>query len=97
VEGAIAEHPHVAEVAVTGAPDEDLGERIVAWVVVRAGSELTADEVMAHTRSLLASHKRPREVRFLAELPRNALGKVVKTRLTDQPVGADLPAPHTAN
>jgi malonyl-CoA/methylmalonyl-CoA synthetase len=83
IEGALLEHPAVAEVAVTAKPDEDLGERIVAWVVLEADRDATADELSDHVSNLLTKHKRPREVNFVDELPRNAMGKVMKRRLTD--------------
>jgi malonyl-CoA/methylmalonyl-CoA synthetase len=82
VESALLEHPAVAEAAVTGEPDPDLGERIVAWVVVREGRRADATELSEHVARLLAPHKRPREVRFLQALPRNAMGKVRKQGLT---------------
>jgi malonyl-CoA/methylmalonyl-CoA synthetase len=81
IEGALLEHPAVAEVAVTAAPDEDLGERIVAWVVAESGQSATPDELSDHVARLLTKHKRPREVHFLDELPRNAMGKVMKREL----------------
>jgi malonyl-CoA/methylmalonyl-CoA synthetase len=82
VESALLEHAAVSEVAVTAAPDEDLGERIVAWVVPADGSAPPSErELSDHVAATLAPHKRPREVRFLGELPRNAMGKVVKQRL----------------
>ncbi|MBV9363893.1 MAG: acyl-CoA synthetase [Solirubrobacterales bacterium] len=81
IEGALLEHPAVAEVAVTGAPDEDLGERIVAWVVLESGRAATAGELTEHVAELLTRHKRPREVHFLDALPRNAMGKVIKREL----------------
>jgi malonyl-CoA/methylmalonyl-CoA synthetase len=81
IEGALLEHPGVAEVAVTGEPDEDLGERIVAWVVP-AGDEKPGERELAdHVARLLTPHKRPRVVRYLDELPRNAMGKVMKKAL----------------
>jgi malonyl-CoA/methylmalonyl-CoA synthetase len=83
VEGALLEHVGVAEAAVLGAPDDDLGERIVAFVVPAAGTTASQQELIDHVASLLSGHKRPREIRFLAELPRNALGKVRKTELRD--------------
>jgi len=86
IEGALLEHPAVAEVAVTSAPDEDLGERIVAWVVCEPGCEPgrepTANELSDHVANLLTKHKRPREVHFLDSLPRNDMGKVMKRALS---------------
>jgi malonyl-CoA/methylmalonyl-CoA synthetase len=81
IEAALAEHPAIAEAAVTAEPDDDLGERIVAWVVVREGADLDAAAVATHVGALLSPHKRPRDVRFVDALPRNALGKVQKSRL----------------
>jgi malonyl-CoA/methylmalonyl-CoA synthetase len=83
IEGALLEHPAVAEAAVTARPDEDLGERIVAWIVTEPGQTATADELSDHVANLLTKHKRPREVHFIEELPRNAMGKVMKRELTD--------------
>jgi malonyl-CoA/methylmalonyl-CoA synthetase len=80
IENALLEHPAVAEAAVTGEPDEDLGERIVAWVVPD-GEAPSADELADHVARLLAPHKRPRVVRFLESLPRNEMGKVLKRAL----------------
>lgn len=81
IENALLEHPEVAEVAVTGEPDDDLGERVVAWVVP-AGPPPTAGELADHVTRLLAPHKRPRVVHFLDALPRNEMGKVVKRWLS---------------
>jgi malonyl-CoA/methylmalonyl-CoA synthetase len=80
IENALLEHPSVAEVAVTGEPDEDLGERIVAWVVAQ-GPRPDTSELADHVTRLLAPHKRPRVVRFLDALPRNDMGKVTKRAL----------------
>jgi malonyl-CoA/methylmalonyl-CoA synthetase len=81
IEAALLEHGAVAEAAVTGEPDDDLGERIVAWVVPREGATPSGDELADHVARLLSPHKRPRDVRFLEELPRNEMGKVRKTAL----------------
>jgi malonyl-CoA/methylmalonyl-CoA synthetase len=81
VENALLEHPSVAEVAVIGVPDEDLGERVAAWVVTTPGTTATAAELSTHVGRLLSSHKRPRDIHFIEELPRNAMGKVMKKSL----------------
>lgn len=78
VEAALLEHAAVREAAVIGEPDDDLGERIVAIVALRAEGACTEGELADHVAGLLAPHKRPRAVRFVGELPRNAMGKVVK-------------------
>lgn len=80
IENALLEHPGVAEVAVTGEPDDDLGERIVAWVVP-TGEAPPAVELADHVARLLAPHKRPRRVEYLESLPRNDMGKVLKRAL----------------
>jgi len=69
--------PGVAEVAVVGLPDEEFGERVTA-VVVRDDPELTEREVQDFCRDDLAGYKKPRKVVFVDELPRNAIGKVLK-------------------
>jgi malonyl-CoA/methylmalonyl-CoA synthetase len=79
VEAALCEHAAVAEAAVIGAPDPDLGEKIVAFVVARG--TVTVSELADHVAKLLSPHKRPREVHVVEALPRNAMGKVQKTIL----------------
>ena len=81
IEGALLEHPAVAEVAVRGESDRDLGERVVAWVVVRPEMTVSAAELASHASTLLSVHKRPREIHFVDSLPRNAMGKIVKKQL----------------
>jgi acyl-CoA synthetase (AMP-forming)/AMP-acid ligase II len=81
IEQRLGLHPDVADVAVIGVPDARLGEVGRAYVVRRPGSVLTADDLIAWARREMANYKVPRTVRFVAELPRNASGKVVKGEL----------------
>lgn len=84
VEACLLEHPGCAEVAVVGAPDDDLGQRIVAFIVVRKGEPNDPAPFLELAAKELSRHKQPRDVRIVAELPRNAMGKVQKKRLLDQ-------------
>jgi len=78
VEAALLDHPGVLEAAVVGEPDDDLGERVVAYVV---GAELDGLDLSGFVAEALSVHKRPREVRVVDDLPRNAMGKVQKKLL----------------
>lgn len=71
-------HPSVREVAVIGVPDDDLGQRIVAVVV---GDDIDEALLIDLVATELSNHKRPREIRVVDELPRNAMGKVQKKLL----------------
>ncbi|WP_319457229.1 MULTISPECIES: acyl-CoA synthetase [unclassified Mycobacterium] len=77
IETVLLGHPGVDEVAVVGVPDDDLGQRIVAYVVGEAEPQTLIDYVAQQ----LSAHKRPREVRLVDGLPRNAMGKVLKKEL----------------
>ncbi|MYV51120.1 acyl-CoA synthetase [Streptomyces sp. SID3212] len=82
IENVLLEHPGVREAAVTGEPDADLGERIVAWIVPRnPEAPPSAEELADHVAGQLAAHKRPRTVRHLDALPRNDMGKIMKRSL----------------
>ncbi|MGI9124130.1 MAG: 3-((3aS,4S,7aS)-7a-methyl-1,5-dioxo-octahydro-1H-inden-4-yl)propanoate--CoA ligase FadD3 [Mycobacterium sp.] len=83
VEQVLARLDGVADSAVIGVPDERLGEVGKAFVVRRAGTDLDEETVIAHTRKHLANFKIPRSVAFVAELPRNAGGKIVKPTLRE--------------
>lgn len=79
VEEALLLHPDVAEVCVVGQPDPEWGESVVAFVVGRPG--LDAEALDAHCLRLIARFKRPKHYRFVAELPKNSYGKVLKREL----------------
>jgi len=81
IEACLLEHPSVREVAVVGMPDDDLGQRIVVFVAVRPGEAENPAALTSFVAEHLSPHKRPREVHFMAELPRNAMGKVQKKLL----------------
>jgi long-chain acyl-CoA synthetase len=81
VENAIFGHAGVADVAVIGVPDERWGEAVKAIVVKKPGAVVTAEDIIGFARSRIASYKLPKSVDFVAELPRNASGKVLKREL----------------
>jgi long-chain acyl-CoA synthetase len=81
IESALEDNPKIAEAAVIGVPDVEWGERVMALIVLRPGESMTKDEVVQYCKGRLASFKAPEEVAFVNELPRNPLGKVLKTEL----------------
>jgi malonyl-CoA/methylmalonyl-CoA synthetase len=83
LEELLREHPAVGEVAVVGVPDDVWGERVVACVVPREGQEAacTEEALRAFAKERVAAYKVPKQVVLLPELPRNAMGKVVKPEL----------------
>jgi malonyl-CoA/methylmalonyl-CoA synthetase len=88
IEEALLDDEAIAEVAVLGIPDEEWGERIVAAIAVaphapRLGVEAWTDRVRVHLEGRIADYKRPREVKMIDAIPRNALGKVQKHRLRE--------------
>ena len=84
VEDAIFSHSDVAEVAVIGVPDEKWGELVVALVVKTPGSALTADELIAYTKTKLAGYKCPKRIEFRDVLARTATGKLQKFKLREE-------------
>jgi acyl-CoA synthetase (AMP-forming)/AMP-acid ligase II len=84
VENAVSTHPAVAQVAVIGIPHEVWGEAVHAIVVLRAGAEVTAEEIIAHTRVSIAGYKTPKSVEFRTEpLPLSGAMKVLKRELRE--------------
>jgi acyl-CoA synthetase (AMP-forming)/AMP-acid ligase II len=81
VEIVLEEHPSVAEAAVAGVPHERWGEQVTAWVVLRDGHEFNEAALIAHARARLAGYKSPKQVFQRAALPRNHVGKIVRSAL----------------
>ncbi|MCC6640719.1 MAG: o-succinylbenzoate--CoA ligase [Deltaproteobacteria bacterium] len=89
VEAILAAHPGVAEAAVAGEPDPDLGQRVVAGVVLREGARTDAEALRAHCRAHLAGYKVPRRIALLDELPRTSSGKLLRRAIVSE-LGAGL-------
>ncbi len=81
VEEIIAFHPAVFEVGVAGVPDAYQGEAVKAWVVLREGHQLSAEELQEHCRKDLAAYKVPKHVEFTTSLPKSTIGKVLRRTL----------------
>ncbi|KGN32070.1 acyl-CoA synthetase [Knoellia sinensis KCTC 19936] len=81
VESLLIEHPAVREVSVVGVRDAEFGQRLVAFLALHDGHELSEDEVLQHVKANRARHVVPREVHFIDELPRNATGKILVREL----------------
>ncbi len=77
-------HPSVREACVAGVPEPYRGETVKAYVVIRPGGNLTADELIGYCRQHLAAYKVPRLLEFRAELPKSAVGKVLRRELVAQ-------------
>jgi fatty-acyl-CoA synthase len=84
VEDLLARHEAVSDVAAIGVDDEDFGQRLRVFVVLEKGQQATEAELKDHVRANLARYKVPREIVFLAELPRNVTGKVLKRELRER-------------
>lgn len=83
LEDALIEHPAISDVVVTGVDDDDWGQALAAYVVVKDGQSLEESDVVSHAKEHVARYAVPRKVKFLDELPRNPTGKVMKRELPD--------------
>lgn len=81
VEQALMSHPAVRDAAVVGIPDETWGERPKAYVVTTADAHVTQDDMIDHLKARIAAYKAPREIQFVAEIPKTSTGKTLKTVL----------------
>lgn len=84
VEEVLFQHPNVLEAAVYGVPHHDLGEEVAADVVLRAGANVTEEEVRQFVKEKVAPYKYPRIIRFVEDLPKTHIGKVLKKELRER-------------
>jgi len=87
IEEVLYEHPAVQEAVVAGVPDAYRGETVKAYVVLKPGHNLTADQLIQHCRENLAAYKIPRLVEFRTELPKTAAGKILRRALVEKERG----------
>ena len=83
VEDALAAHPAVREVVVVGLPDDKWGESVCAFVALRAGVQADEVELIAFARDKVASYKVPKQVRFIDEVPKSPVGKLLRRAVRD--------------
>jgi fatty-acyl-CoA synthase len=83
VEEFLYSHPAIEDIAVIGVPDAKFGEELCAWIKLRTGYELTADDVKAYCQGKIAHYKVPRYIRFSEEFPMTVTGKVQKFKLRE--------------
>ena len=79
-------HPDIADVYVVGLPDERLGESVLAWIRLKAGRQMTADDVRRYCRGRIAHFKVPEHIRFVESFPMTVTGKVQKFRIREQEI-----------
>ena len=84
VEEAIASHPAVAEVGVAGVPDAYQGEAVKAWIVVREGQQITAEDIRTYCKEKLTGYKVPKHIEFRSSLPKSMVGKVLRRELVKE-------------
>ena len=87
VEDVLYGHPAVREAAVVGVPDEYRGESVKAFVSLKPGASVTAEEVIAFAKERMAAYKYPRTVEIVEELPKTTTGKILRRELRDRPPG----------
>jgi len=81
VENALGEHPDVVDHAVIGVPDEDFGQRLAAFVVLRPGADIDETELRKYLKDKVSRFEQPRDTTIVATIPRNPTGKVLRNEL----------------
>jgi long-chain acyl-CoA synthetase len=84
LDNVLFDHPKILEACTIGVPDAYRGETVKAFVVVKPGESLTEEDVMTYCRQNLAAYKIPRQVEFVDELPKSAVGKILRRELRDK-------------
>jgi long-chain acyl-CoA synthetase len=84
VDGILFGHPAILEAATIGVPDERCGEHVKSFVVLKPGHSLDAEELRAYLAGQLARYKLPREIEFLAELPKSPMMKILRRELRER-------------
>jgi len=84
IEIVLNHHPKVLDSAVIGVPDEQWGESLKAFIVLRPGCEATEEEIVKYCEENLAKYKKPKSLEFISEIPRNPTGKILKKQLREQ-------------
>ncbi|WP_332673376.1 AMP-binding protein [Aromatoleum sp.] len=84
IEEFLYRHPKILDVQVVGVPDQKYGEELCAWIIVREGEELTADEVKAFCKGQIAHYKVPRYIKFVDSFPMTVTGKIQKFQIREQ-------------
>lgn len=84
IENVLESHDAVKESAIIGLPDQDFGEKVVAAIAIKDGMSITPESLIEHCKSRLAPYKCPKQIFFVTELPRNAMGKIQKNILSQQ-------------
>ncbi|MGB3711744.1 MAG: class I adenylate-forming enzyme family protein [Erythrobacter sp.] len=92
VDAVFADMPEVSDAGCCGVPDQQWGEAVKAFVVLKPGETLTREEIAARFKSRIAGYKRPRYIEFVDALPRDPLGKLLRRDLSSRPVGEDQAA-----
>jgi acyl-CoA synthetase (AMP-forming)/AMP-acid ligase II len=94
VERVLAGHPQVQDCAVVGLPDAEWGERVTAVVELKPGAAQSAADLIAFCRDRLAGYRTPKEIRFIAALPRSPVGKVLRRLVREQIIQSPAEGPH---